>query len=151
MLLNAAGQAAEQEWLRTGKLRQNVQLHEFVVMPDHFHGIVEILDYGHGRYALPGGDRDALQCVSTGKQFGPQKDNLASIIRGFKSSVVRAVRKLNPDFAWQTRFHDRIVRDNDALERIRNYIQENPAKWKTDDYYDNVDTHCDASLRKNLN
>lgn len=128
MELNEPGNIALREWLRTGELRAHVRLDEYVVMPNHFHGVVEILDLGDGR--------DALQCVSTNVvKFGPQRANLASIIRGFKSAVVRAIRKLNPEFAWQARFHDRIVRDNDELARIRAYIENNPANWRQDDYF----------------
>jgi putative transposase len=76
---------------------------------------------------------DAKHRVSTTK-FGPQSKNLASIIRGFKSSVTINARKINSEFTWQTRFHDHIVRDFDAFHRIEHYIQNNPANWGEDLY-----------------
>lgn len=59
-------------------------------------------------------------------QFGPQRKNLASIIRGFKTGVTTNARKINLNFEWQSRFHDHIIRDNGSYERIRNYIINNP-------------------------
>ena len=68
---------------------------------------------------------DAMHCVSTEKkptppqnQFGPQSKNLASIIRGFKTGVTKNARLINPDFAWQSRYHDRIIRNNAEFQRI---------------------------------
>ena len=112
---------------------------EFVVMPDHFHAIIGI---GKNAYNTParrdamhncGGNGDAMYGVSTGdykNHFGSQSKNLPSIIRGFKSAVKMGARKIHPDFEWQTRFHDHIIRDNLALNNISQYIIENPLKWK---------------------
>jgi REP element-mobilizing transposase RayT len=65
-------------------------------------------------------------------KFGPQSQNLASIIRGFKTGVTVNARKTNPSFGWQARFHDSIIRDNRAYTNIRNYIINNPTKWEED-------------------
>ncbi|WP_258098375.1 transposase [Marinoscillum pacificum] len=69
-------------------------------------------------------------------QFGPQSKNLASIIRGIKSSVTTQVRKMESDafsgFAWQSRFHDHIIRDEASYQRISNYIIQNPMNWEKD-------------------
>lgn len=88
--------------------------------------------------------KDALQCVSTplplstptppatpstSSAFGPQRKNLAAIMRGYKSTVTVQSRKINPNFGWQTRYHDRIVPDQRALNNIIKYIKNNPAKW----------------------
>lgn len=92
------------------------------------------------------GRRDAMHCVSTTpltsqlplsteKKFGPQSKNLASIIRGFKSAVTKTARIIDPYFAWQTRFHDHIIRNHESFLRIEQYIIENPAKWDDDFFY----------------
>lgn len=89
--------------------------------------------------------RDAMHCVSTtgdgigarsGAQnanrknaFKPQSKNLASIIRGFKSSVTTYARKNNIQFDWQPRFHDRMIRNQAEFNRISNYILNNPMNW----------------------
>jgi len=88
-------------------------------------------------------NKDAMHCVSTidtntnkpQNQFGPQSKNLASIVRGFKSSVTVAARKINPDFQWQSRFHDHIIRNEESFQKITNYIICNPANWQDDKFY----------------
>jgi len=67
-------------------------------------------------------------------KFGPQSKNLASIVRGFKSSVTTNARIIHADFAWQSRFHDHIIRDSESFERIQNYIANNPMNWKDDKF-----------------
>ncbi len=93
--------------------------------------------------------RDAMHCVSTPtiaanvipattqpktNKFGPQSKNLSSIIRGFKIGVTKNARKIDPNFEWQTRFHDHIIRNSKSLEKIQNYIFNNPQQWKDDEY-----------------
>jgi hypothetical protein len=68
-------------------------------------------------------------------QFGPQSMNLASIVRGFKIGVTKNARLIDPTFAWQPRYHDRIIRDEEAFQRIAEYIFNNPAKWKSDKFF----------------
>ncbi|TNE82051.1 MAG: hypothetical protein EP332_01875 [Bacteroidetes bacterium] len=63
-------------------------------------------------------------------QFGPQSNNLASIMRGFKSAVTTRARNIEPDFAWQSRFYEHIVRDQESFETISWYIKKNPENWK---------------------
>ncbi len=58
-----------------------------------------------------------------------QSKNLASIIRGFKSSVTVKARSLNAAFAWQPRFHDHIIGDDQSFQNISNYILNNPGNW----------------------
>ena len=137
MVLNGVGEIVREEWLQTSIIRPNVFLDEWVVMPNHIHGIIEIFNALTTR-------RDGLQSVSTQgmdddkiqqykNKFGPQKNNLASIIRGFKGMVTKRVHMCGYDnFAWQSRFHDRIIRNDRELNRIREYIQNNPAEWERD-------------------
>ena len=83
--------------------------------------------------------RDARFCVSTttmaatGNQFGVQSKNLASIIRGFKIGATKYSRQ-NTDIyhVWQSRFYDHIIRHENELNRIREYIQNNPLNWEKD-------------------
>jgi REP element-mobilizing transposase RayT len=129
MHLSEIGEIVQTEWLKTKMLRpdMNLELLEFVVMPDHFHGIIVI---GENKYNNDNVTRDAMHRVSTSKnQFGPQKKNLASIMRGFKSSVTKNARKINPDFEWQSGYHEHIIRNNKSLDNIINYIIKNPINW----------------------
>lgn len=67
-------------------------------------------------------------------QFGPQSKNVSSIIRGFKSAVTMASRMIDPDFGWQSKFHDHIIRNHGEYLRIENYIINNPKNWKEDKF-----------------
>ncbi|MCA1764294.1 MAG: hypothetical protein LC664_15070, partial [Flavobacteriales bacterium] len=73
---------------------------------------------------------DDVRKSKSKNKFGPQSQNLASIIRGFKIGVTKNARLINPDFAWQPRFHDRIIRDDRAFQNISRYIVNNPKNWK---------------------
>jgi REP element-mobilizing transposase RayT len=70
--------------------------------------------------------------IKTKNKFGPQAKNLASVIRGFKSAVTMAARQIDPNFQWQSLYHDHIIRNNEAYGRISDYIINNPLKWKED-------------------
>ena len=162
MILSDIGEIVVDQWLKTPVVRpdMNLILDEFVVMPNHFHGIIIIgqNDYNHHELQYRDDCRDAMHGVSTVKtvktinndviantnvnpnpnpnnRFGPQIKNLPSIIRGFKSAVTINARKINIDFAWQPRFHEHIIRDQKSYKRIRNYIIENPGNWRDDDFY----------------
>lgn len=115
----------------------NLKLDEFVVMPNHFHGILIIgqNEFNNAIYT------DAIHGPSTPvthNNFKSQSKNLASIIRGFKSAVTSRVKKygleyvvasISSPFAWHPRFYDHIIRDVESLNRIRQYIIDNPKKW----------------------
>jgi putative transposase len=95
-----------------------VRLGPWIVMPNHIHGIIAI-------------DKNESIAVITNK-FGPQERNLSSIIRGFKIGVTKAARKLDLNFAWQPRFHDHIVRNQESFDYISEYIKNNPRNWDKD-------------------
>lgn len=135
------GEIAVKEWKKSTALRPDMELDMdcFQVMPNHIHGIVVI-----GVDCRDGVDckdamhcRDAMHGVSTGENcistFGPQRKNLASIVRGFKSAVTMQARKLNLPFDWQARYHDRVIRDDDEFRRITAYIEQNPQNWEKDE------------------
>jgi len=136
--LTKIGFIVNEELEKTEKLRKNVKIDEYVIMPNHVHMIL-IIDNSYFRNISNKNlnyCRDALQCVCTGSnKFGPQKNNLASIVRGFKGSVKRRCNKLNINFKWQARFYEHIIRNEVSLEKIRLYIRNNPYKWEADEYY----------------
>ncbi len=114
-------------------------LGEFVAMPNHVHGIVVInksprevetqnLASLHSIAEKPG--RQSLN------QFGPQSQNLASIVRGFKIGVTKYARQHQIPFSWQPRYHDHIIRNAEEYNRIRKYILENPQNWAADCFYE---------------
>ena len=64
--------------------------------------------------------------------ISPKPESVSSIIRSYKSAVTRHAHRLGYDFAWQSRFYDRIVRNRKSYHAIKRYIINNPAKWKGD-------------------
>lgn len=137
------GLITETEWIKSIEIRpdMNLSLGEYVVMPNHFHGILFIGDNDYNcvskNKTMDNGYRDAMHGVSTGNIFGSQSKNLASIIRGFKSAVTTYSRKNNIPFNWQPRFHDHIIRNEAEFERIANYIGNNVANWTEDKFFNN--------------
>ena len=121
MRLSPIGEIVADEWRKTPRIRPNVQLDEWVVMPNHIHGIIVI---------NPTDDRG----VSTPTKNQKWKPNsLGSIINQFKSTCTKRIRAMGyPEFAWQSRFYDHIIRDEKSLQQIRTYICSNPLQWEKD-------------------
>jgi REP element-mobilizing transposase RayT len=128
----------EDEWRRSERLRDEIVLDEWVVMPNHVHGIV-IVD--HERHESSPTRATAL--VSSSASVGayghtplrsPSK-TIGAMIRGFKSSATKRINEQRgtPGVpVWQRNYYEHVVRDEDSIERIRLYIAENPAKWAYD-------------------
>lgn len=132
MRLSPIGEIVAEEWQKTKRMRSNVALDAWVVMPNHLHGIIIINNVEtrcHASMTQSDAFNASLRENNTNK-FGPQRNNLASIIRGFKSAVTNRIHASDYDFAWQARFYDHIIRDERSLEQIRKYIIENPLKWE---------------------
>ncbi|PIP11995.1 MAG: transposase [bacterium (Candidatus Stahlbacteria) CG08_land_8_20_14_0_20_40_26] len=122
MRANKFGRIIETEWLKTPQIRKNVELDEYVVMPNHFHAILFIIRRG------------VLQYAPTNKFRSPSQ-TIGSIVRGFKSAVTKRTNKLRntPGIpVWQRNYYERVVRNENELNRIREYIQNNPLKWELD-------------------
>lgn len=83
-------------------------------MPNHVHGVIWI--------CKPETNTSNWQP----NQFGPQRQNLASILRGCKAGVKKNATMHQIDFGWQPRYYDRVVRNDKKLTRIRAYIENNP-------------------------
>lgn len=114
----------------------NLELGEFVVMPNHIHGIITIGDniYNRCRDAMHGvsTETETKTKTTTQNRFAPQSKNLASIIRGYKSAVTLYARKKNIPFDWQRGYYEHIIRSQDEYRRISEYIRNNPTKWAID-------------------
>ncbi len=135
--LSPIGKIVAEEWQCTDKIRENVELDQWVVMPNHFHAIVII----NNPNKTPANKHFNTPPVNTHcnayphkyqNKFGPQSNNLSAIVRGFKGATTKRVRKINPSFSWQSLFHDHIIRDEREINEIREYIWQNPENWETD-------------------
>lgn len=145
MKLSEIGNIIADEWAKTPTIRPTVTLDEWQVMPNHLHGIIVIhkseTAARSGQIPFGGWEKPVIiNTVETHSsaslpdkphnQFGPQRNNLGSIVRGFKSACTTRIHNAGfSDFAWQGRFWDRIIRDQGELERIGKYIIANPKKW----------------------
>jgi REP element-mobilizing transposase RayT len=130
MHLSPQGQIVSDEWVKTGRIRPSVTLDEWVVMPNHLHGIVIMAEASGG----PHGETPRRGVSTTWKP-----GVLGAIIGQFKSNCTKRIRSDGyPGFAWQPRYYDHIIRDEGSLARIREYIAGNPLKWPEDDYH--IDT-----------
>ena len=127
MFLNDIGTIVQNEWENKPNIRpdMNITLDEFVVMPNHFHGIVCI---GNNEF-------NTNSTSNNENRFGPQSKNLGSVMRGFKAAVTKQARKIIPGFGWQASFHEHIIREEESYSRIRQYILNNPASWSKDKFY----------------
>ena len=101
-------------------------------MPNHIHGIICINEKNEiERSSVETYNYKSLQTPKNQhfQNLSAPAKSLSTIIRAFKSSVTIESRKINPNFEWQSRFYDHIIRDVQSLDRIRNYILNNPANW----------------------
>jgi putative transposase len=159
--LSALGRIVEQEWLRSIEIRREIRLYqdEFVVMPNHLHGIVWIVEVDgvdvdrKGAWHAPGDiepwDVGARRAPQPGSQPAPQPGfqpalyraprSLSSFIAGFKASVTsRANRELDMTGIWQRNYYERIIRNETELKNIWNYIDMNSERWYEDQMHPNT-------------
>jgi REP element-mobilizing transposase RayT len=149
MILSAMGEIVRNEWLKTTKLRPNVQLHEFIVMPNHFHTIFEIThkinleqcendDVTDCRGVLHTPSKkinitnyDVCEKGVCNTPLRSPSQTVGAIIRGFKSAISRQL-----GFSlWQRDMWEHIIRDFNDYQRIYEYIVNNPVNWKNDRFY----------------
>ena len=128
MKLNQYGEIVKEEWFKTKSLRDNVELFddEFVVMPNHVHGIIWLMDSCWG----------TARCAPTDPQFGkiiPQ--SIPTIVRAFKSAVSKRINLLRQTPSvpvWQHNYYEHIIRSEKDFDNISFYIHYNPLSWELD-------------------
>lgn len=114
--LNELGSIVDQQWKWLEQQYPYIHLDEFITMPNHFHGIIIV---GNGR------DR-SLQKIKS----------ISELIGAFKTTSSKLIHKTGcRDFHWQKSFHDHIIRNERSLNNIRQYILDNPIRWKDDVYF----------------
>ncbi|MDA8431275.1 MAG: hypothetical protein M0T70_18635 [Geobacteraceae bacterium] len=160
MRLNGLGLAAEACWRAITNHFPNVQLAEFVIMPNHFHAILDIttsvsaeerdatnVGAKQGSSASPGfGDVDNIdgdcnkgeagEAFASPLRDGTVSGSLGAVIQNFKSVSTRKINKMrnNPGCpVWQRNYYEHVIRNEDDLANIRQYITNNPLKWDLDE------------------
>ncbi len=138
MQLSAIGTIVLEEWLRSPEIRAEIELDEWIIMPNHLHGIVVIVG-AHGGAPnapdTPGGGHDTPNRADSRPPLRRQPRSLGSFIAGFKSAVTTRVNTIYDSGGaklWQRNYHEHIIRNERELNAIRAYIQNNPTKWAAD-------------------
>ncbi len=128
MDLSAIGHFANSCWHEIPNHFPFVELGEFVVMPNHVHGILIL----NGNDAVGPGHALALHANPRYQNIG--KNTISSIIGSYKSAVTKFCNQLELPFAWQSLFHDHVIRNDASFQSISEYIRNNPANWKDDKF-----------------
>lgn len=137
MRLNELGETVRACWHEIPDHFPHVGLDEFVIMPNHVHGILVIVEtnvvgarHVGARHAVP------LRQTQRTEQFGkPLAGSIPTIIRSFKSAVTKRINDLRGTAGitvWQRNYYEHVIRDEESLNRIRQYIIENPRRWHLD-------------------
>lgn len=144
--LTGIGQLAEKYWLEIPNHFPFVELGNFVIMPNHMHGVLIInkpVDDSVGVDGAPGMDGsdgavETRHCLVSTGILPDRKKTISSIVGSYKSVVTKNARiQFNPQFAWQSRFHDHIIRNRISFDRIQQYIANNPENWDKDKFKEN--------------
>lgn len=133
IVLNKFGIIARDEWRRTQQIRSNIELGEFIIMPNHIHGIIQINDR-----------RGTMHRAPTMERFGkPTSNTIPTIIRGYKSTVTKQINQLRrkgtmhrATTVWQRNYYEHIIRNEQSYWKITEYITNNPLNWNQDRYYE---------------
>ncbi len=145
MRLSPAGILADVFWHEIKNHAKNIELGEFVVMPNHIHGILilhalDVLGV-EVRHALllspnpPPNPSTPEKTIGQTRFQNPGKNSISTIIGGYKSAVTKHCNRLGFENGWQSLFHDHIIRDARAFENIQNYIANNVKNWKEDKFW----------------
>ena len=126
MRLSEIGRIVEDEWLKTPALRPQATLDRHVVMPNHLHGVIIIRER---RGELPFAPMLPASRAPKPRSFRSPSQTLGAIVRGFKGSSakrINAARNTPGGAVWQRNYYEHIVRSESELNRIRDYIRNNP-------------------------
>jgi REP element-mobilizing transposase RayT len=143
MQLNEIGKLAERFCAAIPNHFPFVELGNYVIMPNHIHGIliinkknivhdiVETLQ----RNVSTMNPTETINKKEQMAEISPKSGTISTIIRSYKSVLTKNAHFIHADFEWQARFHDHIIRNSESFERIQNYIETNPELWKEDKFY----------------
>ena len=144
MMLNDMGRIVESVWCRLSEQFRNATVDEYMIMPNHFHGIIFLTDsVGATPTARPvgiGSNPEICDRQKGGRAVGvaptgPMSGSIGAIMAQFKSRVTKRINQFrnNPGCpVWQRNYYERVIRDENELSRAREYIVNNPMKWELD-------------------
>ena len=150
-VLNQYGEIVQEVWLNLPILFENIVLDEFVIMPNHFHGIITFLDTPISKFTNKKTD---LGKIIKRFKLESLKHIVESVADGqenyddqWRSTIAATIQTNNT--IWQKSFYDHIVRNDQDLARIREYIQNNPKNWQADILNQNNKDKYDAWIKRN--
>ena len=129
--LSLAGKIAQNRWNEIPEHFPFVELGEFVIMPNHIHGIIAINQPVGTRHCLVK-NNEKKPLLGKNRYQNQGKGSLSAIIGSLKSIVTKNIRENLIKFDWQPRFYEHIIRTPESLDKISEYIVNNPSNWKTD-------------------
>ena len=121
MICSNHGNFARNHWLKIPKYCEGVVLDDFVIMPEHIHGILY----------LNKSKNESLRADKARSWQSTWSQSLSSVVRGYKTGVTKYFRSLgNYEFGWVASYHDHIIKCNEDLLLFRRYIKNNPREYK---------------------
>jgi putative transposase len=142
ILLNKVGDIAYKEWERLTRRYFHIELGAFVVMPNHMHGIILIKGKKSGKTAVQKSKLYPSHFSKSEDLGTTDVGSIPTIIRSYKSSVSlrgRSILGKGNKTIWQGGYYEHIIRDAADMERIKDYLAENPSNWETGDPLDDPD------------
>ena len=133
MRLNDFGKAAHEVWEQIATHFPLVETDAWIVMPNHVHGVIFIAEPDTGASPNAGGTVGVE--VAPQRPSGPPKRSLGAIVGSYKSAVSKRINglgRIHSASVWQRNYYDHVIRDTTALNHIREYIAQNPARWADD-------------------
>lgn len=142
MILNGTGKIVEKYWREIASSYHQINLHDFVIMPNHLHGIIQIVG---AQFIAPNLDVAPNSDVASELNKGAinkgainRAPTVGEIVRGFKARCSWAINK-NIDMCgvpvWQRNYHEHIIRSQEAYSAITEYVRTNPQRWQEDRYH----------------
>jgi REP element-mobilizing transposase RayT len=143
MVLNEYGKMVQMAWEELPQHYKNVELDEFVIMPNHIHGIIIITDsVGAGlkpaQMTIDTNDANNVGSVVRAGLKPAPTHGLSEIIRALKAFSARKIneiRNTRGEKLWQRNYWEHIIRNQQSYQRIADYILTNPVKWENDILY----------------
>lgn len=134
MHLSPIGEIVAEEWQKTSQVRPNVELDAWVIMPNHLHGVLVITHQISKSTIVETFRRNVSTTNANAPTARLRPNSLGSIIGQFKSICTKRIWAAGfRDFAWQTRFYDHLIRNEKSLQKIREYVINNPLRWEEDE------------------
>lgn len=140
VVLNEVGKLARQEWIKSGEMREEIKLDEFIVMPNHLHAIlfIDYFEKRNDRFVASQDDSSIGQLGAHGRAPLRRKPRtLGSLVAAYKAATTRMIRDVFKDKdlkVWQRNYYDHIIRDQLDLDNIREYIAYNPEKLSNGEF-----------------